>query len=280
MALPNLSNSLYVAWLRHVQASREADDRRNPDTLVQRFLPLLDRWRIARLKNEELAQLRSDPFYYYLTARTRYYDEVVSNAVASGVRRIVNVGCGSDTRPYRFAKLLREFGVRVLECDQPHAIRAKQRIAQAWDCRDFVDYMSIDLNDAAWPEFAARLGRRDGQKTLVMMEGVSPYVEATAFVQFLKTLADGLVPGSTVAYDYKVRGIKDDFGRGPRTAVPFRLSPSFSESALFHLDCGLTVTHLESSSALTRRMLPGVAGTGTPLFAEDCVVRTDVVAGH
>jgi methyltransferase (TIGR00027 family) len=278
MALPNMSNSLYVAWLRHVQASRESGNCRNPDTLVKRFLPLLDRWRVSRLSDAELAQLRSDPFYYYLMARTLHYDHVISEAVASGVKRIVGIGCGSDTRPYRFAKMLRQNEVAVLECDQPDAIRAKQRSANGWGCSDFVTYLSIDLNDEEWPLFGARLGGRDGPKTLIMMEGVSPYVNAENFRRFLGVASSGVAPGSCIAYDYKNSGVKEDFGRSGRTAVPFRLSPSFDEVAQFHRQCGLRLIDLESSAQLTRRLLPGVAHAGAPLFDEDSLTRSIVTS--
>src|ERR1043166_6560012 len=121
MALPNLSNSMYVARLRYIQSIHESLECRNPDTLVQHFILTLERWRIPWLGREELSKLREDPFYYYLVARTKYYDQVVNDAIADGVQQIVCVGCGSDTRAYRFEPLLRSRGISVLECDQPEA---------------------------------------------------------------------------------------------------------------------------------------------------------------
>lgn len=117
---------MYVARLRYIQSIHESRERRNPDALVRHFLPTLQRWRATWLGREELARLRGDPFYYYLVARTKYYDEVFNDAVSAGVQQIVSVGCGSDTRPYRFKDLLCSKGVRVLECDQPEAIQVEQ----------------------------------------------------------------------------------------------------------------------------------------------------------
>ena len=45
MTLPNLSNSMYVAHLRYIQSIHESPSRRNPDTLVRHFLPVLQRLR-------------------------------------------------------------------------------------------------------------------------------------------------------------------------------------------------------------------------------------------
>lgn len=275
MALPNLSNSLYVAWLRYVQHSREERVSSNPDSLVKDFLPLSDRWRVRWLGNGHLTRLRSDPFYYYLIARTKHYDQVVQDAVADGVTKIIGIGCGSDTRPYRFQSLLRARRVSVVECDQADSIGVKQRIARRWRCSDFVKYMSIDLNDSAWPALQAHLGGREGPKTLLMMEGVSPYVDRENFQSFLRTISDGMSQGSHVAYDYKVQGVKEDFGREGRTRVPFRLSPVAAEVADFHQAYGLNLTHFESGPALTSRLLPSVVA---PPFDEDCLVRLTVAA--
>jgi methyltransferase (TIGR00027 family) len=221
MRLPDLSNSMYVARLRYIQSIHEPSDRRNPDTLVRHFIPIRDRWRTAWLDRDALAKLRADPFYYYLVARTRHYDQVVHDAVSAGVQHIVSVGCGSDTRAYRFTPLLRSKGVRFLECDQREAINAKQRMAKRWRRFDHVEYMAIDLNDEAWPEFERSLADRTGSRALVLMEGVSPYVNDSMFSRFLRLLATRLSAGSHVAYDFKIRGVNDQLGRAGRTQDRF-----------------------------------------------------------
>src|ERR1043166_1639557 len=234
MNLPDLSYAMYVARLRYIQSRHEAQQYRNPDMLVRHFIPVRERWRIAWLGREELSRLRTDPFYYYLIARTNYYDYVVNDAVADVVQQIVNVGCGSDTRAYRFKHLLRSKDVRILECDQPQAIYAKQRLAKRWRPGDYVEYLPLDLNDNAWPELEHWLRERTASKALVLMEGVSPYVNASTFGQFLLLLATTLSAGSHVAYDFKIRGVDDNFGRIGRTQSPFRLSRASAEVATFH----------------------------------------------
>ena len=276
MALPNLSSLSYVARLRCIQSIHEPADRRNPDTRVRQLLPLLERWRAARLGREELARLREDPFYYYLIARTRYYDTVFQDAVLDRVQQVVNVGCGSDTRAYRFRQLLRSHGVTVLECDQPELIAAKRRLVKWWRSLDHVEYLPIDLNDGAWPDLERSLRARTGSKALVVMEGVSPYVDARAFRLFLQVLSTALSPGSHVAYDFKIPGVNDGFGRVGRTERPFRLSRKEDEVKAFHADHGLRLDHLESSSGLCARLLPGVVKPPLVLFDEDGLVRLQV----
>jgi methyltransferase (TIGR00027 family) len=276
MGLPDLSKLMDVAHLRYIQSIHESPQRRNPDTLVRHFIPILARLRTAWLGQEELSKLRADSFYYYLIARTKYYDQVVKEAVSDGVQQIVNVGCGSDTRAYRFKHLLRNRGVKVLECDQPEAIYAKQQVAKRWRCFDYVEYLPIDLNDETWPQLEHWLGDRTRTKALVLMEGVSPYINGSNFGRFLVLLANRLSPGSHVAYDFKIRGVHDDFGRVGGIQEPFRLSRASDEVATFHEAHGLQLEHMELSSELCARLLPGLVESAVTLFGEDGLVRLQV----
>jgi methyltransferase (TIGR00027 family) len=275
MSLPNLSNARYVAFLRHVQSVHEPPEQRNPDILVRYFIPMRLRFRTAWLSRSELAKLRSDPFYYYLLARTQYYDRVIGDAISDGVARVIGIGCGSDTRAYRFKDLLCDKGIKVVECDQASAIREKQRLTRRWRRFGHVQHLPIDLNDGAWPQLDRCLGSMPA-KTLVLMEGVSPYINHTAFTEFLHLLRTRLPSGSHIAYDFKIRGIKDDFGRDGRTQQPFRLSPTSDEAANFHEALGLRLDHIELSSALTVRLLPNLNWSVVPMFEEDCLVRLRV----
>ena len=276
MGLPNLSKAMDVAHLRYIQSIHESPQRRNPDTLVRHFIPILAQLRTAWLSRKELSKLRADSFYYYLIARTKYYDQVVNEAVSDGVQQIINIGCGCDTRAYRFMDLLRRRNVKVLECDQPKAIHAKQQVAKRWRCFDYVEYVPIDLNDDTWPELEHWLGDRTGTKALVLMEGVSPYVNSSNFGRFLVLLSNRLSPGSHVAYDFKIRGVHDDFGRVGGTQEPFRLSRASDEVAAFHQARGLRLEHMELSSELCARLLPGLAESAVTFFCEDGLVRLQV----
>jgi len=276
MALPDLSNSMYVARLRYIQSIHEPPEHRNPDTFVGYLMPFVQRLRASWLGREELNKLRAEPFYYYLVARTRYYDDVIREAVADGVQRIVSIGCGSDTRPYRFKELLLSHRVTVLECDQAEAIQIKQQLTRRWRPCDHVGYLPIDLNDQAWPDLEQQLRRHADVKTLVLMEGVSPYVNRATFAKFLDLLATQLRPGSPLAYDYKLKGVKDDFGAGGRAGEPFRLTDDRGEVSNFHDKFGLRLQGMEVSNALCERLLPGVAKSGVPLFTEDGLLRLKV----
>jgi methyltransferase (TIGR00027 family) len=267
---------MYVASLRYVQSIHESPDRQNPDTLVRHFIPILNRFRTVWLGRRKLTELRADPFYYYLVARTKNYDQVLHDAVIAGAQRIVVVGCGSDTRAYRFMHFLRSKGVNVLECDQREAIYEKQRMARRLGRFDHVEYLPLDLNDDRWPELERSLGDRTGPQTLVLAEGVSPYVNDSDFTRFLRYLSAKLPTGSHIAYDFKIAGVWDDFGKGRRTQKPFRLPAGRGDVAAFHEAHSLRLERMELSSELFLRLLPDVAESGGPSFSEDALVQLQI----
>jgi methyltransferase (TIGR00027 family) len=276
MAGTGFSNSMFVAELRYIQSIRERREFRNPDAWVKRFIPTLRRWRCAWLSPYKLADLRADPFYYYLLARTEYYDRVFLDAIGDNVRFIVNVGCGTDTRPYRFKDVLEQKGIKVLECDQPAAIEQKAELIRRQGIFDHVAYMSLNLNSAVWPELETWLSRNRAGKGLVFMEGVSPYVNSDTFNRFLSLLARELLPGSRVAYDFKLSGVNDDFGRIGQTQRPFRLPAVRKEVADYHKKLGYRLQHMELSSELSIRLLPGQGQSGAPLFTEDALLQLEL----
>ena len=128
MANSGFSNSMAVAEFRYLQSLHEQRELQNPDGLVGQFLPLFRRWRCRWLSHRKIALLRTRPFYYYLVARTRYYDKIFLDAIADHVQFIINVGCGVDTRAYRFEHVLRQKGVKVLEV----TTRKLSRLSKAW----------------------------------------------------------------------------------------------------------------------------------------------------
>jgi methyltransferase (TIGR00027 family) len=276
MALPNLSKLMCVARMRYIQSIHEPPARRNPDTLVGQFIPTLERWRTAWFGYRELPRLRAEPFYHYLLARTRHYDGVLEKSVRDGARTVVFIGCGSDTRSQRFGPLLRDHGVKVVECDLAEAIHAKEELVRRRWPSDHVEYLAVDLNDEEWPDLARRLVERSSSRALVMLEGVSPYVNSSNFRGFLRFLTHHLTAGSRVAYDFKLQGVHDDFGRVGRTLEPFRLPSDKAEVARVHGELGLNLEHMELSKELCGRLLGSPDEPATCVFEEDGLVTLRV----
>jgi methyltransferase (TIGR00027 family) len=258
-----------VGELRYIQAHFETARSRNPDSAVGEFLQLSTRLRCVLRGTLFISKLRSNPFYSYVIQRTKYYDDVFLKAVYGSFRAVLNVGCGTDTRAYRFCHLLKQKGVSVYECDQASAIGEKQAIARRRWPTDHIEYVSVDLNEGRWPVLAAILAKNAQGPTLVLMEGVSPYIRRDSFHAFLGLLGSTLHQGSVVAYDFKRRGVADQFGRSEPGQPVFRLSDDKQELSDFHAPLGYRLEHAESSSELVRRFDPGTSAK----FDEDYLVR-------
>ena len=58
-------------------------------------------------------------------ARTRYIDDYLKTCINGGVKQLVMLGAGYDSRPYRFSELKGK--VKVFELDQPKRCTQSQR---------------------------------------------------------------------------------------------------------------------------------------------------------
>lgn len=267
MKLPNLSYLGRLGQVRAIQARYEVASHRNPDTLVEKLLPASQRLACMLRGRLAISQLRRQPFYYYLLARTRHYDRVFAGAIGDGTRAIVNIGCGSDTRAYRYAEALRKAGIAVAECDQPQAIEVKRALVQRLGpAHEHVSHLPIDLNDRRWLDLRAWWLPRRNERALIMLEGVSPYVQEQAFREFLAFVAKELPPGSRLAYDFKA-------GDG---AGCFRLPMDRAALQQFHAELGLHLELFTPSLDLIRQSLPDLTIAPAGMFAEDGLLELTV----
>jgi methyltransferase (TIGR00027 family) len=279
MKLPNLSFMVRVGQLRAIQARYEAEPNRNPDTAASALLPLAQRVGCVLRGRLFLNRTRAQPFYAFVLARTKYYDSVFNSAIAQGVRHIVNIGCGGDTRAHRFQSQRRQMSVGVVECDQPQAIGAKRRlVAKQLGPQERVDYLAIDLNDDDWPALRAWFAQHANDKLLIMLEGVSPYVAQASFDGFLRFVVAQTKPGSMLAYDFKHQQAAAAFGVSARAQQPFRLPAQAQATAHYHAGLGLQQLNFESSADLCRRLAPGLLRPSQKPFDEDCLVLLSTVA--
>jgi methyltransferase (TIGR00027 family) len=271
--MPDLSNSVKIARLRFIQSRYEAPEYRNPDTLAGDFLSPPIRWLSTLQATMRLSKLQLSPFYYYLVARTKYYDRIFTDAIRRDIKYIVNIGCGTDTRAYRFVDDLNRQTIRVLECDLPKSISAKRLLANKKWRTDHITYVSIDLNDdSSWSDLEYQLAGLHSPG-LVIMEGVSPYIDEHRFSRFLDFIKIRLHAGSRIAYDYKINGAADDVGIAGAVTRPFRLPATKHDVMTYHEALGYNLQNMELSSALSLRLLPNLVRSGVRLFAEDCLLE-------
>ncbi len=174
----------------------------NPDFLAERLLNF--RYKMFLFPGLRHLFLRYYDYkvpgmYLYHQARTFFLDDLFL-AAASGVRQIVLLGAGFDTRPYRFAAQLNS--ARLFEVDHPGTSEWKrQRLHCLGTNTDHVTYVKTDFNKDSLEACLNRYGYDPKAATFFLWEGVVMYLPVESVNKTLSFVADA-APGSSVAFDY------------------------------------------------------------------------------
>lgn len=147
---------------------------------------------LARDLGKPLPIQRRPSFVSYVRGRTRFFDEVVIEAVRHVPAQVVIVGAGYDDRSFRF----RTPGVRFIELDHP--------VTQA-DKRRRLDRLGVEVTDIIFVPVDLESAGMDTElhkvldhqlPTTVICESVLPYLTRPSVERLLRSLSR--TPGSPV----------------------------------------------------------------------------------
>ncbi len=125
--------------------------------------------------------------YWSVIMRTCVIDRFILAAVAQGYQTILNIGAGLDTRPYRL-KLPNT--LQWIEIDFPEMIALKNEKLKNEVPICQLQRIGLDLaNKEVRSKTLARLNRECG-KTLILTEGVIPYLSEAAVAELASELRD------------------------------------------------------------------------------------------
>lgn len=133
----------------------------------------------------------------YQAVRTHFFDAYFRGASDAGIRQIVILASGLDSRAYR---LDWPAGTRVYEIDQPKVLEYKaQRLAAygAQPCADRLE-VPIDLRQD-WPAALKAQGFDPSQPTAWLAEGLLMYLPAEAQDRLFELITELSAPGSRVS---------------------------------------------------------------------------------
>jgi len=197
------------------------DDKvRNADYLAMKMVPP-GYWRYSIMnKDYEASRLIMKTFRlrtnFFVNARTKHIDAVLTKAANDGIAQVVNLGAGYDSRAYRFRNAMPD--VRFIEIDVPKMVVEKKRRLQMalGKVPDYAAFVPIDFNTQTIPGQLQKAGYRQDLKTLFIWEGVTMYISAQAVTSTLQFIASQSAPGSSVVFDYIPLGaIQGDFKKYP-----------------------------------------------------------------
>jgi methyltransferase (TIGR00027 family) len=134
-----------------------------------------------------------------MAVRTKFFDEFFLDATAAGIRQVVILASGLDSRAYRLAW---PAGTTVYEIDQPEVIEFKTTtLAQAGaEPSAKRRTVAIDLR-YDWPSALIEEGFDPKQPAAWSAEGLLGYLPPDAQDRLLDTMTELSAPGSRVAVE-------------------------------------------------------------------------------
>jgi len=242
------------ALFRAIESSRPPQERIINDPIAFHFLDVpfrltafLSRSRAGRALLCRYIDYRWPGSRTSLIARTRWIDDYLTAAVASGVRQIVLLGAGFDSRPYR---LPGADCVEFFEVDHPstsvikrnHVNRALGTLPTS------VKYVPVDFQCQSVQRALEESGFDATGRSLFLWEGVSNYLTEESVRATLSFLS-GLSPGTQLVFTYvdeavirdpsAFRGGREVQGTFAKLDEPWTFGIRPDHAGVFFSECGL-----------------------------------------
>jgi methyltransferase (TIGR00027 family) len=138
-------------------------------------------------------------FVNFQGARTKYFDEYFRRAAEAGVRQVVVLAAGLDSRAYRLSW---PDGTTIFELDRPEVLNFKREVLAGLDSQPRAERreVAVDLRED-WPQ-ALRDNAFDVAKPSAWIaEGLLIYLPAAAEEQLFTGIDSLSCPGSHVAVE-------------------------------------------------------------------------------
>lgn len=176
-----------------------------------------DRWAAAFAGEEGIELGKNYDVVYpaseiYTAIRTAFIDRETIRALDSGVRQVVILGAGFDSRAARLARS----GVQFFEVDSPSSQEEKLRRLRS--IPDYPEtaatYVACDFEKNDFVERLIEAGFDAGAPAFIVWEGVVCYLTEEAVRSTLRRISDALHPRTSVVFDYFTRDLVE--GRSKR----------------------------------------------------------------
>jgi methyltransferase (TIGR00027 family) len=152
-------------------------------------------------------------FAVHTIMRTRFYDDYLLAAGASGIRQVVLLAAGLDTRAFRLAW---PADVTLFEADLPDVLAFKHSVLADARPRCARTAVAVDLRND-WATDLTSAGFDPGLPTAWLVEGLLIYLTNDEADRLL-TVVDALsTPDSQVAFEYTRSGMSDLLHRAKGT---------------------------------------------------------------
>ena len=140
-----------------------------------------------------------------MAVRTRYFDDFFTDATAAGIRQVVILASGLDSRPYRLAW---PQGTVVYEVDQPAVIEFKTTALANLGAQPTAERrtVAVDLRDD-WLNALRQAGFDETKPAAWSAEGLLMYLPPEAQDRLFDAITTLSAPGSRLATEYHRDGM-------------------------------------------------------------------------
>jgi methyltransferase (TIGR00027 family) len=165
----------------------------------------------------------------YQAVRTHFFDAFFADAVAAGIRQIVILASGLDSRAYR---LQWPAGTTVYEIDQPQVLQYKSATLDEHGVTPRAERREVPMDlRFDWPTALQQAGFDAGAPTAWLAEGLLMYLPAAAQDQLFEHITALSARGSRIAAE--TMGVQADDRRAQMRERFERIAAQFGvESAL------------------------------------------------
>ncbi|POX55286.1 SAM-dependent methyltransferase [Streptomyces sp. Ru71] len=197
-----------VARVRALETERENALFRDP--LAQAFAAAGGLWPSSPPPDDEAARHRRLAVSFSIVIRTKFLDDVLQQASASGVRQVVLLGAGMDSRAFRMDW---PEGTRLFEVDtaaplefKASVLRQERAVAR---CERIT--VAVDLRED-WPGALAAAGHDAAVPTAWIAEGLLIYLPQDAVELLMARVSAHSAAGSRMGLTLGSRGVIERFG--------------------------------------------------------------------
>jgi methyltransferase (TIGR00027 family) len=193
-----------VTSLRFLATHEEQEEIRGRDYLAEVFVP--EEWketfRDPAKRKWFVTQFLPPGMYRGHIARTAWFDGLVEEALRGRIPQIVFLGAGYDSRPYRFAALIKD--TRIFELDAAPTQEHKRSLLkrEGIPIPEGLAFVPTDFTNSSLKDALFSAGFDQEQRSLYIWEGVTYYLPAEAIDSTLGFIRENSPRGSTVCFDY------------------------------------------------------------------------------
>ncbi|MFE9404283.1 class I SAM-dependent methyltransferase [Streptomyces sp. NPDC006530] len=212
-----------VARVRALETERK--DALFRDPLAQAFAAAGGLWPSSpHVSDDEGARRRRLAVSFSIVIRTRFLDDLLRQACASGVRQVVLLGAGMDSRAFRMDW---PEGTRLFEVDTAAPLDFKAAVLRQEGAVARCERIpvAVDLRED-WPAALAAAGHDPALPTVWIAEGLLIYLPEDAVELLLARTSAQSAPGSWMGLTLGSRGVVERFGAdaAPGTAASMWIS--------------------------------------------------------